>query len=169
MRGFSRIENLPALLLLAGFGLTWGVLAFLLHQNWQYKQDRFLAQHASVVATAYHARVEGYALATKILVAESVRRPEVIATFARGVDGDPAARATANVKAIEFITGYLIEKALAVDNIFVFLLVFTYFAVVATIQGERLKGKNISPLQFVRSGSSFCHPGINTAKLFRHN
>src|SRR3989344_4663152 len=29
----------------------------------------------------------------------------------------------------EFVTGYLVEKALAVDNIFVFLLVFTYFAV----------------------------------------
>ena len=31
--------------------------------------------------------------------------------------------------ALEFLTGYLVEKALAVDNIFVFLLVFTYFAV----------------------------------------
>ncbi|NUM54574.1 MAG: TerC family protein [Candidatus Hydrogenedentes bacterium] len=35
----------------------------------------------------------------------------------------------ANLKATEFITGYLIEKALAVDNIFVFLLLFTYFKV----------------------------------------
>ena len=35
----------------------------------------------------------------------------------------------ANTKALEFITGYLVEKALAVDNIFVFLMVFTYFAV----------------------------------------
>lgn len=37
--------------------------------------------------------------------------------------------ALANTKALEFLTGYLIEKSLAVDNIFVFLLVFTYFAV----------------------------------------
>ena len=29
----------------------------------------------------------------------------------------------------EFLTGYLIEKSLAVDNIFVFLMIFTYFAV----------------------------------------
>ena len=29
----------------------------------------------------------------------------------------------------EFLTGYLVEKALAVDNIFVFLMIFTYFAV----------------------------------------
>jgi len=32
-------------------------------------------------------------------------------------------------KAIEFLTGYLIEKSLSVDNIFVFVLVFTYFKV----------------------------------------
>ena len=37
--------------------------------------------------------------------------------------------AIANTKAIEFLTGYLIEKSLAVDNIFVFLMIFTYFAV----------------------------------------
>ena len=30
---------------------------------------------------------------------------------------------------MEFLTGYLVEKALAVDNIFVFLMIFTYFAV----------------------------------------
>jgi tellurite resistance protein TerC len=31
--------------------------------------------------------------------------------------------------ALEYLTGYLIEKSLAVDNIFVFLMLFTYFAV----------------------------------------
>ena len=31
--------------------------------------------------------------------------------------------------ALEFLTGYLVEKALAVDNIFVFLMLFSYFAV----------------------------------------
>ncbi len=35
----------------------------------------------------------------------------------------------ANTRSMEFLTGYLIEKSLAVDNIFVFLLIFTYFAV----------------------------------------
>ena len=30
---------------------------------------------------------------------------------------------------LEFLTGYLVEKSLAVDNIFVFLMIFTYFAV----------------------------------------
>jgi tellurite resistance protein TerC len=40
-----------------------------------------------------------------------------------------AGREVANAKALEFLTGYLIEKSLSVDNIFVFLMVFSYFAV----------------------------------------
>lgn len=36
---------------------------------------------------------------------------------------------TANRVGLEFLTGYLVEKSLAVDNIFVFLMVMTYFAV----------------------------------------
>ena len=47
-----------------------------------------------------------------------------------GAQGD----AVANAKALEFVTGYLVEKALAVDNIFVFLMLFTYFAVPAEFQ-----------------------------------
>ena len=46
----------------------------------------------------------------------------------------PRGDAIANTKALEFLTGYLVEKALAVDNIFVFLMVFTYFAVPAEYQ-----------------------------------
>lgn len=33
------------------------------------------------------------------------------------------------VKALEFLTGYLIEEALSVDNLFVFLMIFSYFRV----------------------------------------
>jgi tellurite resistance protein TerC len=40
----------------------------------------------------------------------------------------------ANSRAIEFLTGYLIEKSLAIDNIFVFLMIFSYFSVPATYQ-----------------------------------
>lgn len=40
----------------------------------------------------------------------------------------------ANEKGLEFLTGYLIEKSLAVDNIFVFLLIFTYFSVPPAFQ-----------------------------------
>jgi tellurite resistance protein TerC len=48
--------------------------------------------------------------------------------------GGAEGNAVADTKALEFITGYLVEKALAVDNIFVFLMVFTYFAVPAEFQ-----------------------------------
>ncbi len=37
-------------------------------------------------------------------------------------------------KALEFLAGYLIEKSLSVDNIFVFLMIFHYFAVPAMYQ-----------------------------------
>ncbi len=40
----------------------------------------------------------------------------------------------ATTKSLEFLTGYLIEKSLAVDNIFVFLMIFTYFAVPPSFQ-----------------------------------
>lgn len=49
------------------------------------------------------------------------------------LDGE-AGREIANAKAAQFFTGYLIEKSLAVDNIFVFLMLFTYFAVPAKLQ-----------------------------------
>lgn len=51
-----------------------------------------------------------------------------------GTGDDATARDLADAKALEFITGYLVEKALAVDNIFVFLMLFTYFAVPAPFQ-----------------------------------
>nr|WP_242478115.1 TerC family protein [Rubrivivax gelatinosus] len=40
----------------------------------------------------------------------------------------------ANTRALEFLTGYLIEKSLAVDNVFVFLMIFSYFAVPPAFQ-----------------------------------
>lgn len=47
-----------------------------------------------------------------------------------GFDPDTAARQVG----LEFLTGYLIEKALSVDNIFVFVVVFSYFAIPAKFQ-----------------------------------
>lgn len=35
---------------------------------------------------------------------------------------------------LEFLTGYLVEKSLAIDNIFVFVLIFSYFAIPAEYQ-----------------------------------
>ncbi len=47
-------------------------------------------------------------------------------------------REFANLKTTEFLTGYLIEKSLSVDNIFVFLMIFTFFAVPAEYQRRAL-------------------------------
>ncbi|CND96922.1 TerC family protein [Yersinia mollaretii] len=43
-------------------------------------------------------------------------------------------REVADKQALAFLTGYLIEKALAVDNVFVWLMLFSYFAVPANLQ-----------------------------------
>ena len=43
-------------------------------------------------------------------------------------------REVANAKALEFVTGYVIEKALAVDNVFIWLMLFSYFAVPPELQ-----------------------------------
>ncbi len=42
--------------------------------------------------------------------------------------------AVADPQALAFLTGYLIEKALAVDNVFVWLMLFSYFAVPPALQ-----------------------------------
>lgn len=51
-----------------------------------------------------------------------------------GTSDDAQRQALAGGKSLEFVTGYLVEKALAVDNIFVFLMLFTYFGVPAEYQ-----------------------------------
>ncbi len=43
-------------------------------------------------------------------------------------------RAIANVKVVEFITGYLVEKSLAVDNVFVWMMIFSYFSIPLELQ-----------------------------------
>jgi tellurite resistance protein TerC len=50
--------------------------------------------------------------------------------FVDGVHG----REIANAKTIEYLSGYLIEKALATENVFVWVTIFTYFAVPAEFQ-----------------------------------
>lgn len=42
--------------------------------------------------------------------------------------------AVANEKALEFLTGYLIEQSLSIDNMFIFVMIFSYFAVPAEYQ-----------------------------------
>ena len=45
-----------------------------------------------------------------------------------------AGRELANQKTLEYITGYLIEKSLAIDNVFVWLMLFSFFAVPLELQ-----------------------------------
>ena len=50
--------------------------------------------------------------------------------FVDGVHG----REIANAKTIEYVTGYLLEKALATENVFVWVTIFTHFAVPDELQ-----------------------------------
>ena len=45
-----------------------------------------------------------------------------------------AGRLVANERTIEFFTGYLVEKSLAIDNVFVWMLIFNFFAVPLELQ-----------------------------------
>lgn len=47
---------------------------------------------------------------------------------------DAAGRAVANDKVMEFLTAYLVEKSLAVDNVFVWMMIFSYFAIPLELQ-----------------------------------
>ena len=62
-------------------------------------------------------------------------------------------------RGLEFTTGYLIEKALAVDNIFVFVVIFTAFAVPAIYQHRVLfwgvLGALVTRAMFILAGGAF--------------
>ncbi|MFH0900078.1 MAG: TerC family protein [Pseudomonadota bacterium] len=64
-------------------------------------------------------------------------------------------------RALEFLTGYLIEKALSVDNLFVFLVLFSYFAVPASLQHRVLfwgiLGALVMRAIFVFAGAALIH------------
>ena len=66
---------------------------------------------------------------------------------------DPAHRSQ---KTIEFVTGYLIEESLSVDNLFVFLLIFSYFKVPRLYQHKVLFwgiiGALVMRLAFILAG-----------------
>ena len=65
------------------------------------------------------------------------------------------------VKAFEFFTGYLIEKSLSVDNIFVIILIFSYFNVPAEYQHKVLfwgiLGALIMRVCFILAGVELIH------------
>jgi len=64
-------------------------------------------------------------------------------------------------RALEFLTGYLIEKALSVDNLFVFLVIFSYFSVPAALQHRVLFwgiiGALVMRAVFIFAGAALLH------------
>ncbi len=53
-----------------------------------------------------------------------------------------------SVKALEFFTGYVVEQALSVDNVFVFIVILTYFAVPHEVQHKVLFWGVLSAIVF---------------------
>lgn len=56
------------------------------------------------------------------------REPNVVSLF--GAEADQIARRTA----LEFFSGYLVEKSLAVDNLFIFIVIFRFFSIPSQFQ-----------------------------------
>lgn len=67
------------------FLLLWGVAALLVAGHWQQEQQERLDESSAALATTYRATITSFRLATEILFADVIRRPEVIDTFAAGV------------------------------------------------------------------------------------
>ena len=76
--------------------------------------------------------------------------------------------------ALQYLTGYLIEKSLSVDNIFVIALIFTYFAVPAAHQHRVLFWGILAPSScgapssrrarsFSRSSTSSCGSSVRSS------
>jgi tellurite resistance protein TerC len=64
-------------------------------------------------------------------------------------------------KGVEYLTGYVIEKSLSVDNIFIFVIIFQYFAVPPALQPKVLRwgimGALIMRLIFILLGVALLH------------
>jgi tellurite resistance protein TerC len=73
-------------------------------------------------------------------------------------------------RGLEYLTGYLIEKALSVDNIFVFLVIFSYFGVPASAQHRVLfwgiLGAVVFRLTFILAGAALLQAFHWTVYLF---
>src|SRR5713226_5416776 len=61
--------------------------------------------------------------------------------------------------AMEFLTGYLVEKALSIDNVFVLILIFSYFETPAATTTRCCSGESLAPLSRAPSSSSAGAPG----------
>jgi tellurite resistance protein TerC len=94
----------------AGWSVAWISLAMLFAFGfWQYAQWKF-PQYPPLISA---------------LAAQGITEPVAVAAEAARL---------ANQSALEFLTGFVVEKSLSVDNIFVFVVVFSYFAIPARYQ-----------------------------------
>jgi len=66
-------------------------------------------------------------------------------------------------RALEFLTGYIIEKSLSVDNLFVFLVIFSYFGVAPRYQHKVLFWGILSALVF---RAAFIAAGVTLIRQF---
>jgi tellurite resistance protein TerC len=66
-----------------------------------------------------------------------------------------------HAKAIEFVTGYLVEQSLSVDNLFVFLVIFRYFGVPEALRHRVLfwgiLGAVLMRASFIAAGAALLH------------
>ncbi len=94
----------------AGWSVFWISLAMIFGYGfWQYAQWKF----------------PQYPPLLEALAAKGITEPGLVAAEATRL---------ANQSALEFFTGFVVEKSLSVDNIFVFVVVFSYFAIPAKYQ-----------------------------------
>ena len=98
-----------------------------------------------IVATAVDLKVLSARGATRVSVKEALGWSAVWVALSLALAGllwwylaGAAGAEIAREKTLAFLTGYLIEKLLSVDNIFVFLMLFTYFAVPPELQRRTL-------------------------------
>lgn len=87
--------------------------------------------------------------------------PLLEALAAKGMTGAAAATEAARLadrSALEFLTGFVVEKALSIDNIFVFAVVFSYFAIPAKYQHRVLfygiLGALVLRIAFIAAGAA---------------
>ena len=107
---FHREAHVVSVKEAAGWSVAWISLAMLFCLGfWQYAQWKF----------------PQYPPLLEALAAQGVTDPAGIAA---------ASAKLANQSALEFLTGFVVEKSLSVDNIFVFVVVFGYFAIPAKYQ-----------------------------------
>jgi len=93
------------------------------------KEHEISVREASVSALSWLCLALGFNILLYFLTLHRLgAEPDVVAKF--GADASVLARRTA----LEFLSGYLVEKALAVDNLFVFIVIFRFFSIPGQFQ-----------------------------------